>query len=97
MNKEELVDAISIQTGFTKKDCLVFVDAFCDVVGNTLNRGDRVKIVNFGVFEVKLGKARTGKNFATNTTYPIPPRKIPAFIPGAGLKEAVGGEHRGSM
>lgn len=91
MTKEELVDEIACNTGFTKKDCMLFVDVFCDVVEEALERGDRVKIVDFGVFEVKESKPRTGKNFVTNTTYPIPARKVPTFIPAAGLKQAVGG------
>lgn len=96
MTKEDLVDEIAGATGFTKKDCLLFVDAFCGVIGEALERGDRVKIVNFGAFEVKESKARTGKNFATNTKFPIAPRKVPAFIPGEGLKELVGGTRHDS-
>lgn len=91
MTKEELIGEIAGCTGFTKKDCALFVDVFCNVVGDALERGDRVKIVDFGVFEVKECKARTGKNFAKNTTCPIPPKKVPSFIPGEGLKQIVGG------
>lgn len=91
MTKEELVSEIAGCTGFTKKDCLLFIDVFCDVIGEALERGDRVKIVDFGVFEVKERKARTGKNFAKNTKHPIPPKKVPSFVPGEGLKQVVGG------
>lgn len=89
MTKEELISEIAERTGFTKKDCMLFVDVFCDTVGEALSNGDRVKIVNFGIFEVKETKPRQGKNFISNTTYPIPPRRVPAFIPGVGLKEVV--------
>ncbi len=96
MTKEELIGEIAGYTGFTKKDCALFVDVFCDVVSEALEKGDRVKIVDFGVFEVKECKARTGKNFAKNTTHPIPPKRIPSFIPGEGLKQIVGGVGDGS-
>lgn len=91
MTKEELVAEIAYHTGFTKKDCLLFLDTFCGVVAESLERGEAVKIVNFGVFNVKECKARSGKNFASNTVQHIPARKVPAFVPGIGLKEIVGG------
>lgn len=91
MTKEELVGEIACRTGFTKKDCLLFVNVFCEVVGEELGRGERVKIVDLGVFEVKERKARTGKNFVKNTTHPIPPKRVPCFIPGERLKQIVGG------
>lgn len=91
MTKEELVAEIAYHTGFTKKDCQLFLDTFCGVVAESLERGEAVKIVNFGIFNVKECKARSGKNFASNTIQPIPSRKVPAFIPGVGLKEMVGG------
>lgn len=92
MNKEDLINAIAERTGYTKKDCLLFIDVFCDVICEALRNGDRVKIVNFGVFDVKKAKPRTGKNFFDNTALPIPARKVPTFIPGEGLKRATGGE-----
>ena len=91
MTKDELIDEIADQTGFTKKDCMLFVNVLCDIIRDALKRGERIKIVNFGVFEVKECKARTGKNFADNSRYPIPPRKIPTFIPSEGLKRIVRG------
>lgn len=94
MNKEDLIIEIAGCTGFTKKDCALFIDVFCDVIGGALERGDRIKIVDFGIFDTKECKARTGKNFATNTKYPIPARKVPTFVPGKRLRKMVGGSMR---
>lgn len=95
MIKEELVEEIAGRTGFSKKDCMIFLDVFCDTVADSIGQGEQVKIVNFGVFKVKEGKARTGKNFASNTSYPIPPRNNVVFIPGNRLKSAAGGADLG--
>lgn len=95
MTKSEFIHELSRKTGFTKKDCLYFLDAFCQVIAEALERGERVKLHNFGVFEVKKSKSRTGKDFANNTTCPIPPKRVPNFIPCDGLKKSVGGAHRG--
>lgn len=91
MTKKELVDEIASHTGFTKKDCRLFIDVLCEVIVNALKRGERVKIVDFGVFEVKEVKPRKGKDFANNTICQIPARKVPSFTPGVNLREAVGG------
>lgn len=91
MTKKELVNEIAGYTGFTKKDCMLFVDVFCNVISKALEHGERVKIANFGVFEVKEYKARTGNNFVKNTTCLIPPKKVPSFTAGEGLKQAIGG------
>lgn len=91
MNKEELIAEVACRTGFTKKDCMLLVDVFCDVIADSLGRGEQVKIVNFGVFKVKKSAQRTGRNFANSSTYPIPSRNVPIFVPGMKLKELIGG------
>lgn len=95
MTKKELVDAIANHTGFTKKDCRLLVDVFCDVVAGALYNGDRVKIVDFGIFDVKEVKSKKGKDFENNTMIPIPSRKVPVFVPGIGLRRIVGGSGNG--
>lgn len=92
MTKKELVDEIACNTGYTKKDCLFFIDTFCEVIGEALKIGERVKIEGFGAFDVKEVKGRVGKNFADNKPLPIPDKRVPVFTPGAILKEIVGGE-----
>lgn len=92
MTKKELVDELACNTGYTKKDCLFFIDAFCEVIGEALKSGERVKIEGFGAFDVKEVKGRVGKNFANNKPMPIPDKKVPVFSPGIILKNIVGGD-----
>lgn len=92
MTKKELVDELACNTGYTKKDCLFFIDTFCEVVGEALKNGERVKIEGFGAFDVKEVKGRVGKNFANNKPMPIPDKKVPVFSPGVILKNIVGGD-----
>lgn len=92
MTKKELVDELACNTGYTKKDCLFFIDTFCEVIGEALKSGERVKIEGFGAFDVKEVKGRVGKNFANNKPMPIPDRKVPVFSPGVILKNIVGGD-----
>lgn len=92
MTKKELVDELACNTGYTKKDCLFFIDTFCEVIGEALKSGERVKIEGFGAFDVKEVRGRVGKNFANNKPMPIPDKKVPVFSPGAILKNIVGGD-----
>lgn len=92
MTKKELVDELACNTGYTKKDCLFFIDTFCEVIGEALKSGERVKIEGFGAFDVKEVKGRVGKNFANNKPMPIPDKKVPVFSPGVILKNIVGGD-----
>lgn len=88
MVKKELINELSRRTGFTKEDSEFFLNAFCNTVKDSLAHGERVKIVDFGSFEVRESSGRVGKNFFDNTPALIRTRNVPLFVPGEGLKEA---------
>ena len=89
MNKTELVDAISRDSGLTKLDSDKAVNAFVKVVEAALKKGDDVSLVGFGSFSVKATASRSGRNFKTGKTIEIPPRKSVRFKPGKNLKDCV--------
>ena len=62
MNKSDLIAAIAAKTGETKKDAEATLNAFVDVVTETLVKGDKVQLVGFGSFEVRKRAARKGRN-----------------------------------
>jgi nucleoid DNA-binding protein len=52
--------------------------------------GKTVELRNFGVFEVKVRKARIGRNpNRPETDVPIPRRAVVKFKPGKEMREAV--------
>lgn len=75
--------------GVTKKQGVEWVDAFVEIVTNTLRKGDKVNITGFGIFKVSDRKAREGRNPRTGETIQIAASKKPRFTPGKVLKEAV--------
>lgn len=90
MNKTELISALSEKSGFSKKDSETFLNSFIDVVGDTLAKGDDIRLVGFGNFEVRERKAREGVNPRNpEEKIYIPATKVPAFKPGKALKEKV--------
>ena len=89
MTKTELISAVSEKTEMTKKDSEKFISAFVEVVTETLEKGEKVKLVGFGTFEVRERAERTGVNPQTHKKITIAATKVPAFKAGASLKEAV--------
>lgn len=89
MNKSELIAAIATKTGETKKDAEVTLNAFVNVVSETLAKGDKVQLVGFGSFEVRKRAARKGRNPQTKEEIKIPASKAPVFKAGKALKDLV--------
>lgn len=75
--------------GVTKKQGVEWVDAFIEIVTNTLRKGDKVNITGFGIFKVSDRKAREGRNPRTGESIHIAASKKPRFTPGKLLKEAI--------
>ena len=89
MNKTELAAAIADKAGITKKDAMASVDAFVEVIGEELKKGEKVQLVGFGTFEVSERAARTGRNPQTGATMKIKASKAPKFKAGKALKDAL--------
>ena len=89
MNKADLIAAIAAKTGETKKSAEASVNAFVDVITESLVRGDKVQLVGFGSFEVRKRAARKGRNPQTKEEIKIPASKAPVFKAGKALKDLV--------
>ena len=89
MNKADLIAAIAAKTGETKKSAEASVNAFVDVITESLVKGDKVKLVGFGSFEVRKRAARKGRNPQTKEEIKIPASKAPVFKAGKALKDLV--------
>ena len=88
MNKGDLVNEVS-QVLTSKKDAQVAVDGLLAAITKALKKGDDVTLVGFGTFKVANRKARTGRNPQTGAEIKIKATKVPKFVPGKALKEAV--------
>ena len=88
MNKADLVNEVS-RVLKTKKDAQLAVDCVLSSVIKTLEKGGSVSLVGFGTFKVTERKARKGRNPQTGEEINIAASKVPKFISGKALKEAV--------
>ena len=88
MNKTDLVNAVA-DVVKTKKDAQAVVECVLSSITKALEKGDSVSLVGFGTFKVTERKARTGRNPQTGQAINIAASKVPKFVAGKALKEAV--------
>ncbi|MDG6895564.1 HU family DNA-binding protein [Volucribacter amazonae] len=89
MNKTDLIDAIASAAELNKKQAKAALEATLDAITASLKAGDSVQLIGFGTFKVNERKARTGRNPQTGKEIQIPASKVPAFVSGKALKDAV--------
>jgi nucleoid DNA-binding protein len=90
MTKRDLVVRISEETGLVQQQVLDVVQKTLDYISEAVAQGKTVELRNFGVFEVKVRKARIGRNpNRPETDVPIPQRAVVKFKPGKEMREAV--------
>ncbi len=89
MTKTEFVDALAEKLGVTKVQAASMVDAYHEIVGDTLAKEEDVILVGFGTFSVRHRAARTGRNPSTGETMQLNASRSPAFKAGKRLKDAV--------
>jgi nucleoid DNA-binding protein len=90
MTKRDLVIRISNETSLVQQQVLDIVQKTLDYIAEAVSQGRKVELRNFGVFEVKIRKARVGRNPNNpGTDVPIPQRAVVKFKPGKEMREAV--------
>ncbi|MBO5850386.1 MAG: integration host factor subunit beta [Paludibacteraceae bacterium] len=89
MTKAEIVNQISESTNIDKLSVLQTVEAFMEVVKDSLAKGEDVYLRGFGSFIVKQRAEKTARNISKQTSIVIPAHKIPAFKPAKVFVESV--------
>lgn len=88
MNKGDLVNEVA-KIVSTKKEAQAAVDSIFDIITKALKKKQDVTLVGFGTFKVSKRAARTGRNPQTGEAIKIKAKKVPKFVAGKALKDAV--------
>ena len=88
MNKGDLVKEVAKVVN-TKKEAQAVVDCVFSTITNALKKKDTVGLVGFGTFKVAERNARKGRNPQTGQEMTIKAKKVPKFVAGKALKDAV--------
>ncbi len=86
MIKLDIVNKVVNRTGITKTKAEVAVESVFDAMKKALERGDRIELRGFGVFNVKPRKTGIGRNPRTGAEVNIPTGKAVRFKPGKELQ-----------
>ncbi len=88
MNKRDLVNEVAKVVN-TKKEAKVAVDCIFSTITKALKKKDPVTLIGFGTFKVAQRNARKGRNPQTGQEMTIKAKKVPKFVAGKALKDAV--------
>jgi len=89
MNRSDLIEVLSKETGLTNRKTEEVVNRVFNGMANALVKGDRVEIRGFGSFKVKQYDGYTGHNPKTGEIVKVEPKKLPFFKCGKELRERV--------
>jgi nucleoid DNA-binding protein len=90
LTKRDLVIRIAEKTGLTQTQVFDVIQDTLDNIVKALADGGKVELRNFGVFEVKIRKARVGRNpNKPETDVPIPARAMVKFKAGKDMRAEV--------
>ena len=89
LTKEEIVNSIYMQIGYSKKISENLLEDFSEIIFNSLKKNNKVKIAKFGTFQVRFKKSRIGRNPKTKEKKVILERKVILFKPSNELKKII--------
>jgi integration host factor subunit alpha len=87
MTKSDIVESVLAKRNLPKREAAEIVDTLLDIIKDTLESGEQVKISGFGKFEVHQKHDRRGRNPQTGESITITARKVLTFKPSILLKQ----------
>ncbi len=86
MIKYGIVTRVVNRTGLSKTKAEMAVETVFETMKKAMERGERIEVRGFGVFQIKPRKTGIGHNPRTGEEVPIPPGKAVRFKPGKELR-----------
>lgn len=93
LTKAQLAQMLFEQIGLNKRESKDTIDAFFNLVADSLVEGNDVKITGFGNFQIRTKAPRPGRNPRTGETIPIRARRVVTFHASYKLKEQIKDEN----
>ncbi len=90
VGKDELVHQVAAKAGLNLKETSKVIDAFTEVVRDSVAQGHEVRLMGFGTWNLREVAARKVKSIRGGKQITIPARKRVGFSVGAVLSQAAG-------
>ena len=94
MTKSELVEAVAKRSDITLDRAAIVVNAVFEQMIDAMTRGERIEVRNFGNFTVKKYSGYEGRNPKTGDKVKVPPKRLPFFKAGLGLRALINTKKR---
>ncbi len=92
VTRADLSEAVYQKLGLSRTEASKLVEQVLSEIGDTLVRGETVKLSGFGTFTVRSKGERVGRNPKTGVEVPIEKRRVMLFKPSEVLKTHINGE-----
>jgi integration host factor subunit alpha len=89
MTKADIVEIIHQKIGFGRKESTEIVEQVFEIIQETLESGEKVKVSGFGNFVVRQKRPRRGRNPKSGDEILISGRKVVTFKSGNVLRKAL--------
>jgi len=89
MNKSDLIEKLAIKEKISGKQATDIINLIFKGFENTMKGDGRIEIRGFGNFSVREYEQYQGRNPKTGNLVKVPPKKLPFFKIGKGMKELV--------
>jgi integration host factor subunit alpha len=89
MTKADIIEKVSANMSFSKKEAAEMLESVLSIIKDTLETGEKIKIAGFGSFVVRSKADRRGRNPQTGETITIQARRVLTFKPSPVLRDAI--------
>jgi len=87
MTKVDIIEAICEELGLSKRESAKITEAMFEIIKETLENAENVKLSGFGSFNIQHKRARRGRNPQTGEVITISPRRVLSFKASNVLRE----------
>ncbi len=89
LTRADLCESVHDEVGLSRHECSTLVERTLEMIVESLERGETVKLSGFGVFQVREKRARMGRNPKTGEPAAIEPRRVIGFRASQVMKARV--------
>ena len=89
LTRADLCEAVHEEVGLSRQECSGLVERTLDLIVDSLEQGETVKLSGFGVFQVREKRAHMGRNPKTGEPAAINHRRVISFRASQIMKSRV--------
>ena len=89
LTKKEILNSLYMQIGLSKRILDTIFEDILNIITENLKKNKKVKIANFGSFEIRYKKKRVGRNPKTKEKKIISERNVVIFKPSKDFKKFI--------